>query len=139
MCRWFIHTWRIWLHCIILTCGFHFIPLHYNSNCICIRPHTFCLEHIQCLLEYHFTQPQIKSISQFTISISGLVQEKMAKTSISLNKLEGIMNSGNKVNTGNKPDRKFWYDLLESIFITLKMIRSSSDNVVLSWVYNNYK
>ena len=40
---------------------------------------------------------------------------------------------------GTKPAGKFWYDLLKSIFITVKMIRSSSDHAVFSWVYNNYK
>ena len=85
-----------------------------------------------------YPTPNKEYISVYHIYIWFGTRE-MAKTSISLNKLEGIMNSGNKVNTGNKPDRKFWYDLLESIFITLKMIRSSSDNVVLSWVYKNYK
>ena len=38
-----------------------------------------------------------------------------------------------------KPARKLWYDLLKSIFITVKMILSSSGRAIFSWVYNNYK
>ena len=40
---------------------------------------------------------------------------------------------------GKKPAVKFWYELLKSIFITVNIIRISSDNDVLSWVYKNYR
>ena len=40
---------------------------------------------------------------------------------------------------GTKPAGKLWYDLLKSIFITVKMIISSSDHAMFSWVYNNNK
>ena len=40
---------------------------------------------------------------------------------------------------GTKPAGKFWYGLIKYIFITIKIIRSSSDHVVFTWVYNNYK
>ena len=49
------------------------------------------------------------------------------------------MHSGNKTNPRKKSYEKFWYDLLKSIFVTVKIIRISSDHAVLSWVYNNYK
>ena len=35
---------------------------------------------------------------------------------------------------GTKPAVKLWYDLLKSIFITVKMIRRSSDHSIFSWV-----
>ena len=40
---------------------------------------------------------------------------------------------------GKKPAVKFWYELLKSIFITVKMIKRSSEHAVLSCVYNNYE
>ena len=40
---------------------------------------------------------------------------------------------------GTKPAGKLWYDLLKSIFITVKIIRLSSDHAVLSWVLKNKK
>ena len=49
------------------------------------------------------------------------------------------MHSKNQINPTEKTDRKFWCDLLKSIFIIVKMIRSSSDHSVFSWVYMNYK
>ena len=139
LCRWIIHAWRSWLHCIIITCGRHPLPLHYHRNCIYRRPHYFCLRHLQCPSEYHFTQPCRKSIYQFTLSISGLVQNKMAKTSIILKKSEGIMHSGENSIQGTKPDGKLWYDLLKSIFVTVKIAGRSSDHSVFWLVYKNYK
>ena len=44
-----------------------------------------------------------------------------------------------KSNRITKTDEKFWYGLLKSIFITVKIIRRSSDHAVISWVYMNYK
>ena len=38
-----------------------------------------------------------------------------------------------------KPAGKFWYNLLKSIFITVKMIRISSDHAVFEWLYKTYK
>ena len=49
------------------------------------------------------------------------------------------MNLGYKSIQGTKPAGKLCYDILKSIFITVNIIRSSSDNDVLSWVYNSYK
>ena len=40
---------------------------------------------------------------------------------------------------GTKPAGEFWYELLKSIFITVKMIKRSSEHAVLSCVYNNYE
>ena len=63
----------------------------------------------------------------------------MVKTSIKIEKPEGIMHPGNKFNTSNKTARKLWHDLLKPIFITNKITRNSSDHAVFSWVYKNYK
>ena len=63
----------------------------------------------------------------------------MAKKPVSLSKSEVIMHSGNNINTRNKTCWKSWYELLKSIFITVEIIRISSDRSVLSWVYNNCK
>ena len=38
-----------------------------------------------------------------------------------------------------KPAVKLGYDLLKSFFITIKIIRRSSNHAVVSWVYKNYK
>ena len=40
---------------------------------------------------------------------------------------------------GTKLAGKFWYDFLKPIFITVKIIKSSSDHAVFSWVYKIYK
>ena len=139
MCRCIIHDWRSWLHCILCTCSCHLIPFYYCSTCFCRRPHSFCLGHLQCLSEYHFTQPCRKSLYYITISIYGLVQHKMSKTSISLNKSEGVIHSGNKVNSRNKTCWKILVWLTKINPHHFNMIRSSSDNYVLLWIYNNYK
>ena len=49
------------------------------------------------------------------------------------------MHSDNKVNTRYKTCLTLWYDLLKSIFTTVRVIRSSSYHAGFSWVYNNYK
>ena len=67
-----------------------------------------------------------------------MVQNKMAKTSISLKKSKRTLYSSNQINSG-KICWKFWYDLLKYIFITVKMIISSSGHDLFSWIYNNYK
>ena len=36
---------------------------------------------------------------------------------------------------GSKPAEKLWYDLLKSIYVTVKMIRISCDHDLFSWVY----
>ena len=36
-----IYSWRIWLHYIICTCGWHLLPVHYHINCICRSTHFF--------------------------------------------------------------------------------------------------
>ena len=91
----------------------------------------FCLGHFQCLPKYYSNQSRRNCLSSFTTPIPVMVQNKMAKTSISFQK--------SKVIQGTKPAGKFWYDLLKSIFITVKIIRSSSDHSVLSLIYINYK
>ena len=40
---------------------------------------------------------------------------------------------------GTKPAGKLCYELLKSIFLTAKIIRSSYDNAEFTWVYKNYK
>ena len=75
----------------------------------------------------------------FTINISGTVKKKLAKPSIILNRLEEIIQLGNKSTKETKTDGKLWYDLLESIFITIKLIRRSYDHDLLSLVCNSYK
>ena len=40
---------------------------------------------------------------------------------------------------GTRSTGKLWYDLLKYLLITVKMIRSSSDHTVLSWIYRTYK
>ena len=102
MCIWIIHSWRSWLHCIICTCGWHPLHSHFHINWIRRRPHSVCLENIQCLSEHHFTQPWRNSLSQFTWYISESVQKKIAQTSINLKKLEVFMHPGNKVYKRNK-------------------------------------
>ena len=49
------------------------------------------------------------------------------------------MYSINKVNTRNKTFWKLQYDLLKSILVTVKIIRSFSGHAVFLWVYNIYK
>ena len=44
-----------------------------------------------------------------------------------------------KLIQGTQPAGKFWYDLLKLIFITVKMIRSSYDHDLFSWVYKTHK
>ena len=102
MCRQIIHSWRILSHCIIFTSGWHLLPFHYHSNCICRRPHYVCFGNSKCLWENHFIQLCKRSLSKVTISISGLVQNKMAKTYISLQKTERNMHLGNKIYPRNK-------------------------------------
>ena len=68
-----------------------------------------------------------------------MFQKKMDKISISFNKSKGTLHLINQINTRNKTCLKFCYDLLKSIFITVKMIRSSSDHAVFSWIYKNYE
>ena len=79
MCRCIIHAWRISLHCIICTSGWHTLSSHHHCNLTCRSPNYFCLRHLQCLSEYHFTQSCRKSLSKFTTYIPGMVQKKMAK------------------------------------------------------------
>ena len=50
----------------------------------------------------------------------------MAKISISINKTKRNLHSSHQINTREKPAGNFWYDLLKYIFVTFKMIRSSS-------------
>ena len=47
------------------------------------------------------------------------------------------MHSGNKTNPRKKPAGRFWYDLIKSIFIAIKMTRI--DNALLSCIYKDYK
>ena len=129
MCRWIIHDWRIWLHCIVCTCGWHPLPSHYCNNYICRMPHYFCLGSLQCLSEYHFTKPWINILSRFTLYISGLVQNIMAKTSIILNKSEVIVHSGNKVNTRN---RTCWKNLVWLTKINLHQCKNYQ-KLLWSW------
>ena len=68
-----------------------------------------------------------------------MVQKKMAKTYISFNKLKGNLHSSNKINPRGKTAGKFWYDLLKSIFVKVKLIRISYNHAVFSWVYMNCK
>ena len=134
MCIWIIHYWGSWLHCIICTSGWNPLPLHHNFNGIFRRTNDFCLGNLQCLSEYHFTQPRRKILSKFTISIPGVVKKKTAKTFISLRKPEGTIHSVKRINPRKKPAGKIWYELLEPIFIIVKIIRSYSDHVVFLWV-----
>ena len=62
----------------------------------------FCLRHIQCFSEYHSNQSFRKSLSKFTTYIPGMVQKKMAKTAIRLNKSEVPIYSRNKINPRKK-------------------------------------
>ena len=55
----------------------------------------------------------------------------------SRNKKEPCIKSINSIQSKNF--WKFCYELLKPIFITVKMIISSSDHAVFSWVYKNYK
>ena len=102
MWRWIIHAWRSLLHCIIRTSGWNPLPSHHHCNCIRRRPNYFCLRHIQWLSEYQFNQYWIKSLSEFTTSIHGIVQKKNPNTSISLNKSWGNIHSGNIFNPRKK-------------------------------------
>ena len=99
MCRWIIHNWSIWPNCIIHTSGCHPLPLYHHWNFIFGRPNYFCLRHLQWLSEYHFTLSCRNSISKFTTSIPGTVQNKKSKEYISLNESEGTIYSGNKINS----------------------------------------
>ena len=110
-------------------------PLALSQQWICRRPYYFCLGHLQCLSEYNFTQTCINSLSKCTISLYGLVKNKMTKTSSRLNKSEGIIHSGNKIHPRNKT---FWIILLWHTKINIhhcKIIRSSSYHAIFSWVY----
>ena len=102
MYRCIIHSWSSLLYCIIWTSGLYPLRLYHYLNFICTSPNLFCLRHIQCLSEYHSTQSCRNIISIFTTYIPGMVQNKMSKLSIVHNKSEGIMHSGNQINTRNK-------------------------------------
>ena len=106
---------------------------------VLITPRYCCLGHLQWLLEYYFTRPCRTSWYQLATSIYGLVKNKTSKTSIRLKKSERIMHQAIKSIQGTKPDEKFWYELLKSIFINVKIIRSSSNHYVFSCVYKQYK
>ena len=73
------------------------------------------------------------------ISIPGVVKKKTAKTFSSLSKPGVTIHSVKCINPRKKPAGKIWHELLEPIFITVKIIRSYSDHVVFLWVYNNHK
>ena len=135
MCTWIIHAWRIWLHCLISTNGWHSISSHRNCNCIHRRLNYFYLIHIQCLPQYHYTQYYRNSPSKFTTYIPAMVQIKISKISISFKKSKGYINSINQINPRKKLAGKFWYELIKPIFITVKTIRSSFNHAVFSWVY----
>ena len=49
MCRWIIHVWRSWIHCIIWNCGWYPLPSNYHINCICRRPHYIYIGNLQWL------------------------------------------------------------------------------------------
>ena len=127
MCRWIIHAWRSWFHSHIHTSGWHPLPLHQHCNCIYRRTNNFYLRHIQWILEYHSTQSYRKSLSKFTTYIPGMVENKMAKTSISLNKPEGPMHSINEKNLRNKT---FWNVL---VWNTKTNIHHSKNDQKLLW------
>ena len=101
MRRWIICAWRGWIQCIVCSSAWHPLPLHYHDNWIFRRPHYFCHGYIQWISQYYFTPAYKNSVSKFTLSISGLAQNKMAKSSISIKKLEGIMHPCNKTNLTN--------------------------------------
>ena len=105
---------------------------------VLITPRYCCLGHLQWLLEYYFTRPCRTSWYQLATSIYGLVKNKTSKTSIRLKKSERIMHQAIKSIQGTKPDEKFWYYWIKYIFITVKMIKSSSDHAILSWIYKIY-
>ena len=63
----------------------------------------------------------------------------MAKTPIIFKKSKITISSDNQINSEGKYAVNFWYDLIKSIFIKVKIIRSSSEHAVFSWIYNLYK
>ena len=61
------------------------------------------------------------------------------QTSISVKKSKRNLHSSHQINTCNKNDGNFWYDLLKYIFIVVHMIRRPSEYAVLYWAYKTYK
>ena len=137
MCRCIINSWRSWIHCIICNGGWHFPPSHYHRNFIYRRPHYFCLGIYNAFQNTILPNPAERVYLSLP-HISVMVQKKMKKHPLaSINHKE--LRIKTKKNQETKPSGKLWYDLLKSIFITVKIIRSYYNNTVFSCLNKNYK
>ena len=105
MCRWTIHTWMLWIHCIICTCGWHPPPLHYHRNCIYRRPHYFPLEISNAFKNTILPNPSERVYLSLPHLFMDFYKRKCTKTSVRLKRAEGSMHSVNKINQRNK---NFW-------------------------------
>ena len=134
MCRWIIHDLGRQLHYIIHTSNMNYISLHHNLHCLYRRINDYRLGHLQ-----HLTKNNITNTKEMVyLSLLHIYQEKFKikwpKTSISIKKTKRALHSSKKKTHGTKPSRNYWYDLLNYIFITFKMIRSSSYHYVFSHI-----
>ena len=137
MWRCIIHSWMNLLHCILCTCIYNLLLLYYHRNFICRRPHSFCFGHIQHLSEYRLPDPAERVYLILPYLYLDWYKRKWPKHPLaSINHKELCIQAIKSIQ-GTNPAGKIWYDSLKSIFVTVKMIRSSSDHAVFSWVYNN--
>ena len=136
MHRWIIHDWSIWF------------TVYYGPTAVtpslCITAAIAYSEGIIIfVLEIsnafqHTILPYPEKVDLISIYLD-CYKMKWPKNPLVLINQKGFYIQEIRSIQGKKPAGKFCLDWLKSISITFKMIRSSSDHAILSWIYKTYK
>ena len=59
ICRWIIHSWRNWSHCLLSTTNKHYITSNHHCNCIHRRINTFILEIFNAFQNTILSNPEV--------------------------------------------------------------------------------
>ena len=136
MCRYIIHFWRSLFNCLLRTSGWHPLLLHHHWNWIWKRSTYFVLD-----ISNDFWNTMITNTAEIVylnlphLYLMWLKRKFPNHPLASVNKKYLCIQSIKSIQ-GTEPAGKFWYDLLKSIFISVKMTRSSSDHGS-TWITKN--
>ena len=134
MCKWIIFTCSFKLNCRIRTSCWYFPPLYHNHHRINRRPSYFLLEILNAFQNTILPNPEEIVFLSLTYIQLEWSKRKSPKHPLASRYQKELCIKAIKSIQGKKPSGKFWYELLKSIFVTVKVIRSSSDHDLFSLI-----